>query len=174
MRQLSVLRGKKSKQKTTRRQKTIRQARTALDQLRDFNLKKRLPVIQDSARHYSFHPFFLSFSFLFFVFFFFSFRTLMRMVYVQYVIWIYGRIGRGGSSTFEIGTRRIIHGTNYSMTRPTGRHLGKLRAELAVVSSTQGTTPPSYPRFCLSAPLQRQIVLKVTFFFFCLSLLREL
>lgn len=63
----------------------------------------------------------------------------MRMVYVQYVIWIYGRIGRGGSSTFEIGTRRIIHGTNYSMTRPTGRHLGKLRAELAVVSSTQGT-----------------------------------
>lgn len=139
MRQLSVLRGKKSKQKTTRRQKTIRQARTALDQLRVFNLKKRLPVIQDSAR--LFLPSFFSLLFFFFCLFFFlfSFRTLMRMVYVQYVIWIYGRIGRGGSSTFEIGTRRIIHGTNYSMTRPTGRHLGKLRAELAVVSSTQGT-----------------------------------
>lgn len=64
------------------------------------------------------------------------------------------------------------------MTRPTGRHLGKLRAELAVVSSTQGTHHLRYPRFfsVYFAPLLKTDRLKVTSFFFFFSfppLLRE-
>jgi len=39
------------------------------------------------------------------------------------------------------------------VTRPTGRHLGKLRAELAVVSDARGTSPSSFRSRALSLSL---------------------
>lgn len=49
----------------------------------------------------------------------------------------------------KIGTRSMCV-TRYRLqlvTRPTERHLGKLRAELAAVSNTRGTSPSLPPSF---------------------------